>query len=168
MAHFAEIKTDNDTVIRVVVINDNDISSLGENTTAAENWVASNIVNDPLLLESFGGSYPDTYWKRTSYNTRRGSHTGGGTAFRGNYAGTGYTYDSTNDEFLDPKEYDSWTYNYSTHEWDPPHACDLNATYNSNEVMADWNEDAQEWHGNTVVTNDLVKWSTGSNSWVSR
>ena len=168
MAHFAEIRTDNNTVIRVVVINNSDISSLGENSTAAENWVASNIVNDPILLESFSGNYPDTYWKRTSYNTVEGSHTGGGTPFRGNYAGIGSTYDSTNDEFLPKKEFDSWSYNYSTHKWVPPHTYDADATYNSKAVMCDWNEATEEWYGHTLGDNDLVKWSTESDSWVSR
>ena len=169
MAHFAEIKTDNNTVIRVVVINNNDISSLGENSTAAENWVASNIVNDPILLESFGGNYPDTYWKRTSYSTIKGSHTGGGTPLRGNYAGADFTYDSINDEFVPAREFDSWSYDYSTHEWTPPHTYDANATYDSKLVMCDWDEAAGAWLGNTVGTpSDLVKWSTDSNSWVSR
>jgi hypothetical protein len=33
------------------------------------------------------------FWKQTSYNTYSGQHRLGGTPFRKNYAGIGYTYD---------------------------------------------------------------------------
>ena len=42
--------------------------------------------------------------KRTSYNTLNGEHREGGTPFRGNYAGVGYTYDPALDEFVAPPE----------------------------------------------------------------
>jgi hypothetical protein len=41
---------------------------------------------------------------RTSYNTHNGEHLLGGTPFRGNYAGIGYTYDPVLDEFVAPPE----------------------------------------------------------------
>ena len=37
--------------------------------------------------------------KRTSYNTHGGVHQNGGTPFRKNYAGVGYTYDPVRDAF---------------------------------------------------------------------
>ena len=40
--------------------------------------------------------------KRTSYNTVGGVHQNGGTPFRKNYAGVGYTYDPVRDAFYAP------------------------------------------------------------------
>ena len=47
--------------------------------------------------------------KRTSYNTHANEHRLGGTPFRGNYAGKGYTYDSSNDVFYETQPYASWS-----------------------------------------------------------
>ena len=58
--------------------------------------------------------------KRTSYNTRRGEHTAGGTPYRKNYAGYGYTYDEQRDAFIPPKPYPSWVLNEATCWWDAP------------------------------------------------
>jgi hypothetical protein len=38
---------------------------------------------------------PNAIWKQTSYNTHGGVHNNGGTPFRKNHAGIGYTYDET-------------------------------------------------------------------------
>ena len=46
--------------------------------------------------------------KRTSYNTRNGVHTNGGTPFRKNYAGIGFSYNAELDAFVPPKYFDSW------------------------------------------------------------
>ena len=40
---------------------------------------------------------------RTSYNTYKGEHKQGGTAFRGNYAGKNGVYDPEHDIFFPPK-----------------------------------------------------------------
>jgi hypothetical protein len=58
--------------------------------------------------------------KRTSYNTRGGVHKLGGTPFRKNYAGIGYTYNDIRDAFIPPKPYASWTLNEETCLWDSP------------------------------------------------
>ena len=101
MAHFAEIKSSNNTVLRVVVINDSDVSDNGgEYTTESENWVSNFIPNDPFILEDNGGNYPTTYWKQTSYNANA----------RGIYAGIGYTYHADVDEFRHPQPFNSWTW----------------------------------------------------------
>ena len=47
-------------------------------------------------------------WIQTSYNTKGGQHTLGGTPFRKNFAGIGYTYDEDRDAFIAPKLYASW------------------------------------------------------------
>ena len=58
--------------------------------------------------------------KRTSYNTWGGQHKQGGTPFRKNYAGIGYTYDATRDAFIPPKLFPSWTLNENTCLWEAP------------------------------------------------
>ena len=44
---------------------------------------------------------------------------GGGTAFRGNYASIGDTYDSANDVFYPPSPFQSWSLN-SNWIWEAP------------------------------------------------
>ena len=65
--------------------------------------------------------------KRTSYNTRGGVHyTDGepsedqGKAFRGNYAGIGFTYDEDLDAFIPPKPSEDATFDKSTFTWVVP------------------------------------------------
>ena len=61
-----------------------------------------------------------TGWVQTSYNTAGGVHKNGGTPLRKNYAGIGYTYDSSRDAFISPKPYPSWILNETTCLWDSP------------------------------------------------
>ena len=61
---------------------------------------------------------------RTSYNTKGNVHLQGGTPFRGNYAGIGYTYDEPLDAFLAPKPEPAdgiadWVLNEETFTWEP-------------------------------------------------
>jgi hypothetical protein len=85
-------------------------------------------------------------WKQTSYNTRGGVHYApnsdtpdGGVALRGNYAGVGYTYDSTNDVFYPPQPYPSWTISSPTWTWTAPVA------YPTDDKIYTWNEDSKSW-----------------------
>ncbi len=80
----------------------------------------------------------DTY-RQTSYNTRGGVHLLGGTQFRKNYAGIGYTYDSVRDAFIPPKPFASWVLNENTCLWDAP------VTYPTDGKIYQWNEDQQNW-----------------------
>ena len=50
---------------------------------------------------------PNAIWKQTSYNTNGGVHSNGGTPFRKNHAGIGYTYDQQRDAFIPQKPYTS-------------------------------------------------------------
>ena len=99
MAHFAELDGDN-IVTRVLVVNDADASD-------GQNFLANTL--------GLGGT-----WKQTSYNTSGGVHSTGGTPFRKNYAGIGYTYDSGRDAFIPPKPYAPWLLNEDTCLWDAP------------------------------------------------
>ncbi len=59
-------------------------------------------------------------WIQTSYNTRGGVHTLGGTPLRKNYAGVGYTYNEAKDAFIEPQPFPSWVLNEDTCLWQPP------------------------------------------------
>lgn len=80
--------------------------------------------------------------KRTSYNTAGGVHTGGGTPFRKNYAGIGYTYDPQRDAFIPPKPYPSWTLNEQKCLWEPPIAMPTDGK------MYSWDEATTSWVAN--------------------
>jgi|TARA_R110000822_G_scaffold102774_4_gene229255 hypothetical protein len=102
MAHFAKLD-ENNIVTKVVVVH-NDVAT-SESAGAA------------FLNNMYGTS--DT-WKQTSYNTYGNQHKLGGTPFRKNYAGVGFTYDASNDAFIDAKPFDSFTLNDSTYLWESP------------------------------------------------
>jgi hypothetical protein len=132
MAHFCEIKTDDNKVIRTVVISNSDVDANGGDLSAsAETWVANNIPPDPNIKEEFGGVYPNTYWKQTSYNNN----------FRQVYAGPGYTYDSSIDKFIPEKTYDNWVWDEENWGWKPPIdvPTDENGPYEWDQENGQWN-----------------------------
>jgi hypothetical protein len=99
MSHWAEIN-ENNIVTRVLVGNNDDI-----NGDEGYKW----------LIDNLGG-----VWKKTSYNTKAGQHKEGGTPFRKNYAGVGFTYDESRDAFIPPKPFDSWILDEETCQWNSP------------------------------------------------
>ena len=121
MAHFAKLGVGN-IVTRVTVVS-----------------------NDIATTEQAGIDFLNTLhgtndvWRQTSYNTKGGVHTLGGTPFRKNYAGKGYKYDSTRDAFISPKHYPSWILNEDTCRWDPPIA------YPDDGKAYRWNEETTSW-----------------------
>jgi hypothetical protein len=82
---------------------------------------------------------PNSVWKQTSYNTIGGIHRLGGTPFRKNHAGIGYTYDSNRDAFIPPKPYNSWVLNEQTCNWNAPVARPNDGNkYKWNEEILNW------------------------------
>ena len=77
-------------------------------------------------------------WIQTSYNTRGGVHSGGGTPLRKNFAGIGYHYDAAADAFYEPQPYPSWTLNTTSYVWEPPVAHPGDGPYT-------WNEETESW-----------------------
>ena len=89
---------------------------------------------------------PNAIWKQTSYNTNGGIHSLGGTPFRKNHAGIGYTYDSNRDAFISPKPYNSWILNETTCNWNSPVAKpELTQEQIDNENYYIWNEEILNW-----------------------
>jgi hypothetical protein len=115
MAHFAEIDQNN-TVLRVIVVENKDTST-PDGTEVESIGVA-------FCQRLFGGN-----WVKTSYNGN----------IRKNYAGVGYTYDSSRDAFISPKPYASWILNEDNCLWDAPVAHpDDGKTYSWNEATTNW------------------------------
>ena len=128
MAHFAKIGTGN--IVEKVEVVSNDIAT----TEQAGVDFLNNLYNTRDV------------WKQTSYNTYGGVHLLGGTPFRKNFAGVGYTYDQTRDAFIEPKPYPSWTLNETTCLWDPPVARpELTQEQIDNNNYYRWNEENQTW-----------------------
>jgi len=78
-------------------------------------------------------------WKQTSYNTVAGEHLLGGTPFRKNHAGIGYTYSQERDAFIPPKPFNSWVLNETTCNWNAPIA------YPTDGQEYNWNETDKTW-----------------------
>ena len=121
MAHFAKLGTGN-IVLAVHVVSNNVATTEQAGVDFLNNLYGSNDV-----------------WKQTSYNTRGGVHKTGGTPFRKNYAGIGYTYDQTRDAFIPPKPYNSWILNEQTCNWEAP------ISYPTDGQRYIWNEEIQNW-----------------------
>jgi len=99
-----------------------------------------NIVTEVLIAEQDfinSGLVGDSFlWVQTSYNHN----------FRKQFAGVGYTYDKTNDAFIAPQPYASWTLNASF-DWRPPVALpdDFKSSESKFGKKYEWNEDTQTW-----------------------
>ena len=91
--------------------------------------------------EAWYGDFRGQTCKRTSYNTLANDHKDGGTAFRGNYAGIGYTYDTENDVFYPAKPYSKWVLDETTWQWKAPtDAPDDGKQYTWNDNKGEWEE----------------------------
>ena len=131
MASF--VKLENGIVVQGIVVNNAEL--LDENGRESE---AKGIAFCSNLL---GGT-----WKQTSYNTQAGQHTLGGTPFRKNYAGIGYTYDETLDAFIPPKLFASWLLDTDKAQWKAP------TPYPADDKRYTWDEETLAW----VELPDLV------------
>lgn len=70
-------------------------------------------------------------------------------ALRGNYAGVGYTYDSTLDAFYAPQPYTSWTLDTGSFSWGAP------VTYPTGDATGSYT-------GSYFWSEDNLNWVTGS------
>lgn len=98
---------DENNIVKRVLVVDNSLEHRGED-----------FLSNELGL---GGR-----WIQTSYNNN----------FRKQYAGVGYTYDETNDVFVSPQPFPSWTLD-TNWDWQPP-------TPRPNELCY-WDEETLSW-----------------------
>ena len=93
---------------------------LDSNNVVTEVIVGKDEGEDGIDWEQHYGEFRGQVCKRTSYNTHGGVHRNGGTPFRKNYAGIGFTYDAERDAFIEPKFFLSWVLNETTCSWEAP------------------------------------------------
>ena len=119
MAHFAKLGIDN-IVLEVLVIDNVDtMTPQGEE-------------KEEIGVEFLRKLTGHETWKQTSYNR----------SFRKNYAGIGYTYDSSRDAFIPPKPYASWILDEDLCSWLPPTAIPIieGKNYQWDELNLSWKE----------------------------
>ena len=144
MSHFAKLGA-NGKVIQVLTMdNDKMLNADGvEDENVGQQWLETH------------NNWPAQMWIQTSYNTSQNQHNSGDNskAFRGNYAGIGYTWDEDDQIFWPKKPYASWVKDTTTATWKSPigDAPALTAeqqsqieagTHNWHYV---WNEAGQSW-----------------------
>ena len=143
MAHFAKLGS-NSKVIQVLTLNNGDMLNA--------DGVEDESVGQQYLERH--NNWPAQMWIQTSYNTSGGTHKDGGTALRGNYAGTGYIWDEDNNLFYPKKPYASWVLNTTTASWHSPIG-DVPDDLTDEEKAAGtryvWNEADKSWDKETPV-----------------
>ena len=144
MAHFAKLGS-NGKIIQVLTLDNKDMLNA-----------------DGVEDESVGQQYLETHnnwpaqmWIQTSYNTSGNKHNSGddSKAFRGNYAGIGYTWDEDDQIFWPKKPYASWVKNTTDARWqspigDAPALTEEQQSQNEADTHLwhyNWNEDNQSW-----------------------
>jgi hypothetical protein len=118
---------------------------LDENNIVAEVIVGKDEGEEGVDWEMHYGNFRGQPCKRTSYNTHGGVHSGGGTPYRKNYAGIGYTYDAGRDAFIAPKPFASWLLDEDTCIWNAP------VPYPDDGNLYQWDEDSLSWISNDPV-----------------
>ena len=123
MAHYAFMDSNN-IVVKVITgvdetetQTDLDGSQVGGSSEAWEAFYAAQPWHEGLTC------------KRTSYNNN----------IRKQYAGIGFTYDSSADVFVAPQPYPSWTLD-SNHDWQAPVAKPAEGVWSWNEETLAWVE----------------------------
>ena len=124
MANFAELDSNN-IVKRVIVIsNDNNINSDGNEDES---------VGIAFCRSLYG---ENTNWKQTSYNGN----------IRKRFAGKGTLYDESLDAFIGVQPYPSWTLDRDTADWVSPLGAE--PTLTDEQIVSDsyyrWDEDAYQ------------------------
>ena len=126
MASFAKIGL-NSKVMSVHSVHNNELKD--------SNGVEQEVLGVEFLTNLHGWAI----WKQTSYNTIAGEHKLGGTPFRKNFAGKGFTYDEDRDAFIPPKPFASWILNEETCQWEAP------VVRPDDGKIYSWNETTQQW-----------------------
>ena len=135
MGNFVKLNNDNFVIQGVSLIN--------------ELFTINNIEIEQIGVDFLNKIYQtNDVWKKTSYNTLGGIHYQADNntpsldqskAFRKNYAGIGYYYDSIRDAFIPPKPFPSWILNEQSCLWQSP------ITYPNDGKVYTWNEEIGNW-----------------------
>jgi hypothetical protein len=112
---------------------------LDENNVVTEVITGKDETDTSHDWEQWYGNFRGQVCKRTSYNTQGGQHSTGGTPYRKNYAGIGYTYDAARDAFIPPRPYASWTLDEDSCLWQPP------VPYPTDSNLYEWDENILNW-----------------------
>lgn len=124
MAHYAFLDENNIVQAVYVGIDENNLDELSDGFNS---W------------EEYYSNQQGMTCKRTSYNTFGNEHKDNGIAFRGNFAGIGFTYDEENDVFIAPKSFNGWVLNTSTWLWEAP------IPYPDDNNKYIWNDETESW-----------------------
>ena len=119
MANFALIK---DSIVLSVIVIDNNI--ITDNGTEIER-----LGIDFIESLNIKGIYDYDAIRQTSYNGN----------FRSKYASIGDTWDETNNVFISPKPFASWTLN-NNFKWQAPTLYPSSGNYTWNELELEWAE----------------------------
>jgi len=114
-----------------------------QNNIVTEVIVGKDEGEDGIDWEQHYGEFRGQVCKRTSYNTKGGVHSTGGTPYRKNYAGIGYSFDAERDAFIAPKPFDSWILNEESCVWEAP------TPYPTDGLIYQWVEDDLNWQALT-------------------
>jgi hypothetical protein len=143
MANFTEIN-DNNVVLRVIVIDDNDvIANGGDQSVGAEEFVKK-------LVPFTSG----VRWVQTSING----------SFRKQYADIGCTFNSIKNKFIAPQPYSSWSLD-TNDDWQAPVAYPTVLFFENIRYLITWDEANLRWIG-VLGKNDYFYWAPGSSSWI--
>ena len=144
MAHFAKLGA-NSKVIQVLTLDNKDMKNA--------DGVEDESVGQQYLEQH--NNWPAQMWIQTSYNTASNKHSSGDNskAFRGNYAGIGYTWDEDDQIFWPKKPYASWVKNTTDARWqspigDAPALTEEQVSQNeagTHDWIYNWNESGQSW-----------------------
>ena len=153
MASFAKISETNE-VLSVLTLDNKDMLNADgvETETVGQQYLETH------------NNWPAHLWIQTSYNTSRNKHNSGDNskAFRGNFAGLGYTWDEDNQIFWPPKRYASYIKDTTIANWKSPigDAPALTAEQVEQNTPIDVDTDAtHEWYykwNETNITWDLT------------
>ena len=125
-------------------------------TDVATKFTVTEVISADQTFIDSGAVGPASEWIQTSYNTYGNVHYApsppaephtpdGGIPLRANYAGIGYTYDTSYTEndvvgvFYAPQPYPSWILNISTFLWEAP------VPYPTDGKYYVWDEATQSW-----------------------
>jgi hypothetical protein len=141
--HFAQLDLNNVVLKVIAVADDIQISSDGEL-----------LKDNPKHVE--GEIYATTFgpgpWKQAFKDGTRKQ-----------FPSAGHTYDSTNDVFIEPKPFESWTLD-SSYDWQPPIVKPTTPDDALYDVL--WDEDNERWIAQGCDSSIITKiWNPNTSSW---